>query len=123
MDKYEKHKQEFKEIITETDKIIRNLKEFPYGKIAKIINTCSTQLLGLTTSGSAQMSHNEKRVRAGEYLNGAMENILDKNHVGLTFTADSDSFDLMNRISGELDNPRLENSRINVVLESYSMDL
>jgi len=123
MDEYEKHKQDFEEIIAETDQVILNLEEFPYGKIARIINTCSTQIMGLTTSGSAQMSHNEKRIRAGEYITGAMEKILDKNHVGLTFTADSDSFDLMNRISGELDNTQLENGRIDTVLENYSMDL
>ena len=123
MDEYEKHKQDFEEIIAETDQVILNLEEFPYGKIARIINTCSTQIMGLTTSGSAQMSHNEKRVRAGEYLNGAMERILDENYVGLTFTADSDSFDLMNRISGELSGTQLENGRINKVLEGYSIDL
>lgn len=138
MDEYEKHKQDFKEIIAETDQVIQELKEFPYGKIAKIINTCSTQIKGLTTSGSDQLSHSEKRVRAEEYINGAMERILDENDVGLirkitsnkgsgviseVFTAHSDSFDLMTLISQELGNTQLENGRINRVLEGYSMDL
>ena len=138
MDEYEKHKQDFKEIIAETDQVIQELKEFPYGKIAKMINTCSTQIKGLTTSGSDQMSHNEKRVRAEEYINGAMERILDENDVGLirkitsnkgsgviseVFTEHSDSFDLMTLISQELGNKQLENGRINRVLKGYSMDL
>jgi hypothetical protein len=69
------------------------------------------------------MSHSEKRVRAGEYLNGAKDALIDKNYVGLTHLGDSDSFDLMTRISGELSNIRMENGRINKVLEGYSIDL
>ena len=122
-DEYIRFRREVVEFVAETDQVIRDLEEFPYGNIAKIINTCSTQIIGLTTSGSDQMSHNAKRIRAGEYITGAMEKILDKNHVGLTFTADSDSFDLMNRISGELSGTQLENGRINKVLEGYSIDL
>ena len=100
-----------------------DLEEFPYGKISKIINTCSTQIMGLTTSGSDQMSHNEKRVRAREYLDTAKNALIDKNYVGLTHLGDSDSFDLMTRISGELRNNQMENGRINGVLEGYSIDL
>jgi len=123
MDEYGRLRAEVEDVLVKTDEVIQDLNEFPYGKISKIINTCSTQIRGLITSGSDQMSYSEKRVRAGEYLNGAMERILDENYVGLTFTADSDSFDLMNRISGELSGTQLENGGINKVLEGYSIDL
>jgi len=123
MDEYEKHKQDLNKLLDETDQVIQNLEEFPYRKIAKIINTCSTQIRGLTTSGSDQMSYIEKRVRAEEYLNGAMERILDENYVGLTFAADSDSFDLMNRISRELSDARMDNNRLTGKLVGYSRDL
>lgn len=122
-DEYIRFRREVSEFIKETDQVIEDLEEFPYGKIAKIINTCSTQIRGLTTSGSEQMSHNEKRTRASEYLNRAMERILDENYLGLTFAADSDSFDLMNRISGKLSDTRMENGKITGKLVGYSRDL
>tara|TARA_Y100000034_G_scaffold114531_1_gene150739 strand:+ start:185 stop:637 length:453 start_codon:yes stop_codon:yes gene_type:complete len=120
MDGYKKDLDSF---IDETDKVIQDLEEFPYGKIAKIINTCSTQIKGLTTSGSDQMSHSEKRVRAGEYINTAKDALIDKNYVGLTHLGDSDSFDLMTRISRELSDTRMENDKITGKLVGYSRDL
>ena len=123
MDEYEKHKQDLNKLLDETDQVIQNLEEFPYRKIAKIINTCSTQIMGLTTSGSDQMSYNEKRVRAGEYLNTAKDALIVQNYNGRKHLGDSDSFDLMNRISEELSNTQMENDRLTGKLVGYARDL
>ena len=123
MDRADNLLNEGKEVKTETEQVIQDLEAFPYGKIAKIINTCSTQIMGLTTSGSDQMSYNEKRVRAGEYLNTAKDALIVQNYNGRKHLGDSDSFDLMNRISEELSNTQMENDRLTGKLVGYARDL
>ena len=124
MDKYEKHKQDFEEIVAETDQVIEEINAFHCGDIVKIMNYCSEKLGSVYTSpGNREMSHDEKRLMAKRMVDKCMEDILEDSQLGLTYTADSTMMLMLRERANNLGNSRLSGPGLERTLKHYSRDI